>query len=166
MLIRLFACAVVVYAAHVDSQSQLGTYAYIDRQTQQCQASSSKPQRRPNATTYRRVDAGVSAACNIICAPALLAERARPPTTWSHHTLRRQTLDNHTLLGLQRQQQRTKHFLRQINFMLYQVKQGIIKLEHLLTENHHVDAHTKALGPTELSDHMDHMQGPTKRRRI
>jgi hypothetical protein len=50
--------------------------------------------------------------------------------------------------------------------MLYQVKQGIIKLEQLLTENHHVDAHTKALGPTELSDHMDHMQGPTKRRRI
>ena len=40
-LIRLFAWADVVYAVHVDSPSQLGTYAYIDRQTQHCQESSS-----------------------------------------------------------------------------------------------------------------------------
>ena len=49
--------------------------------------------------------------------------------------------------------------------MLDQVRQGIIKLEYLRTEDQHADAHIKALRPTELGHHIEHLQGPVKRPR-
>jgi hypothetical protein len=49
--------------------------------------------------------------------------------------------------------------------MLDQVRQGIIKLAYLQTEDQHADAHTKALRPTELGHHIEHLQGPVQRPR-
>jgi hypothetical protein len=126
--------------------------------TAKFQQTSAKAKRNHLSSTEAEVDAGVSAACNIIWARALLAELGFPqhgPTTLYADNLSMITLcsdysGNH---------KRTKHFLGQINFMLDQV-------EYLRTEDHHADAHTKALGPTELQHHIDHMQGPTKRSRI
>lgn len=165
-VIRLFAWADAAYAVHVDSRSHLGTCMSIGKHnTAKFQQTSAKAKRNHLSSTEAEVDAGVSAACNIIWARALLAELGFPqhgPTTLYADNLSMITLcsdysGNH---------KRTKHFLGQINFMLDQVRQGIIKLEYLRTEDHHADAHTKALGPTELQHHIDHMQGPTKRRRI
>ena len=164
-VIRLFSWADAAYAVHVDSRSHLGTCMSIGKHnTAKFQQTSAKAKRNHLSSTEAEVDAGVSAACNIIWARALLAELGFPqygPTTLYADNLSMITLCS----DFSGNHKRTKHFLGQINFMLDQVRQGIIKLEYLRTEDHHADAHTKALGPTELAHHIEHMQGPVKRPR-
>ena len=127
--------------------------------TAKFQQTSATAKRNHLSSTEGEVDAGKEAACKIIWARAMLEELGFPqhgPTILYADNLSMITLctdysGNH---------KRTKHFLGQINFMLDQVRQGIIRLEYLRTEDHDADPLTKPKGPTEMTHFMEKMQGP------
>jgi hypothetical protein len=78
-VIRLFSWTDAAYAVHVDSRSHLGTCMSIGKHnTAKFQQTSAKAKRNHLSSTEAEVDAGVSAACNIIWARALLAELGFP----------------------------------------------------------------------------------------
>ena len=145
LLSTIFVYADAAYNTHVDSKSHSGysislggpaNGMFYFRSFKQTNVSLS--------STEAEVNAAVEAAKEIIWLRALLAElgltQLEPTVLYADNksmiTLCTEYSGNH---------KRVKHYLNRINFMLENVKTGVIKLEYMPTTEHKADGLTKAL---------------------
>ena len=158
-LSTIFCYADAAYNAHVDSKSHSGycislggpdTGMFYFRSFKQTNVSLS--------STEAEVNAAVEATKEIIWLRALLAEigfnQFQPTILYADNksmiTLCTEYSGNH---------KRVKHYLNRINFMLDQVKTGVITLEHLPSEKHKADGLTKPLQPQPFEQSVIDLSG-------
>lgn len=147
-VIKVFGYSDHAHQVHTNMKGVTGTGATIgNHDTGMYDTQSKKDTINVRSTTEGETGGGCKATTGIIWSRNMLAE-------WGYTQLEATTLyeDNQSMIRLcskpSGNHQRTKHFTADINFMLDNVRRGIIQLEYLKTDQMPVDILTKPKGPT------------------
>jgi len=150
MATRLFCYVDAAYACHPDSKSHTGyCFSLGDPFNGMFFSRTFKQTNVTLSSTEAEHSAAVEAAKEIMWFRQLLAELGFPqlePTpvfadSASMITLAEDYSGNH---------KRVKHYITRINFLIEQVKAGILQFEHVPTEVNVADILTKPLGPQDF----------------
>ena len=159
-VIKVFGWSDHAHQVHTDGKGQTGTGLSIgNHDTGMFDTQSKKDTINVRSTTEGETGGGCRVTTGVIWARNMAAE-------WGYTMLEATTLyeDNQSMIKLcskpSGNHQRTKHFTGDINFMLDNVRRGIIQLEYLKTEEMPVDILTKAKGPTAHQRCASRILGP------
>ena len=147
LMSTIFCYADAAFNVHADSKSYSG-YSVAHRTVCSTSARSSSP--TSLSSTEAEGNAAVEAAKEIVWLRSLLAEIG-----YVQHEPTVLYADNKSMITLCTEysgnHKRVKHYLNRINFMLEQVKTGVITLEYMPTTEHKADGLTKPLPPKQAA---------------
>ena len=158
-VLELFAWADNAFMCYSDSKSQNGFCMSLgNHDTAKFMWYSGKSKCQPLSTCEGETDSAVEVTKEI--------KWAREVMEFCGHPQSRATYvgeDNQAMITLASKEAgthgRTKHFTGRINYLIDNVKNGIIRLEYLRTEAQHADGLTKPFGPKAMKKFQQQMLG-------
>jgi hypothetical protein len=158
-VLEIFAWADNAFMCYIDSKSQNGYCLSLgNHDTAKFMWYSGKSKCLPLSTCEGETDSAVEVTKEVTW--------ARDVMEFCGHPQRRPTYigeDNQAMITLASKEAgthgRTKHFTGRINYLIDNVKNGIIRLEYLRTEEQHADGLTKPFGPKAMKRFQQQMLG-------
>ena len=158
-VLEIFAWADNAFMCYSDSKSQNGYCLSLgNHDTAKFMWYSGKSKCLPLSTCEGETDSAVEVTKEV--------KWARDVMEFCGHPQRRATYvgeDNQAMITLASKEAgthgRTKHFTGRINYLIDNVKNGIIRLEYLRTEAQHADGLTKPFGPKAMKKFQQQMLG-------
>jgi hypothetical protein len=158
-VLEIFAWADNAFMCYIDSKSQNGYCLSLgNHATAKFMWYSGKSKCQPLSTCEGETDSAVELTKEVIW--------AREVMEFCGHPQKRATYvgeDNQAMITLASKEAgthgRTKHFTGRINYLIDNVKNGIIRLEYLRTDEQHADGLTKPFGPKAMKKFQQQMLG-------
>jgi hypothetical protein len=158
-VLEIFAWADNAFMCYIDSKSQNGFCLSLgNHDTAKFMWYSGKSKCLPLSTCEGETDSAVEVTKEI--------KWAREVMEFCGHPQKQATYigeDNQVMIMLASKEAgthgRTKHFTGRINYLIDNVKNGIIRLEYLRTEEQHADGLTKPFGPKAMKRFQQQMLG-------
>jgi hypothetical protein len=158
-VLEIFGWADNAFMCYIDSKSQNGFCLSIgNHDTAKFMWYSGKSKCQPLSTCEGETDSAVELVKEIHWARGVMEFCGHPQTRATYIGE-----DNQAMITLASKEAgthgRTKHFTGRINYLIDNVKNGIIRLEYLRTDAQHADGLTKPFGPKAMKKFQKHMLG-------